>query len=157
MMLLRIVASRTALVAMSIFVIIAGVESLWHQFAHLYEFLQGVDFQVDIELEEDIAIILVCIGVVMEERGMFTEKLYGNDIPELDEKLNDYARDAGTYCLLIGLTMEVLDQLYNSIMLLGELSAFIAASIIFIFHILSIIVLLDFSRKAIAAKVQHYR
>jgi hypothetical protein len=151
MLLLRVVASKSAMLILSLFVIVAAAESLIQQFSQIYSFFSNGTFNVDIELEEDIAIILVCLGVVLEERGMFTMKFYDGNISPLDEMLNTYACEAGTYCLLFGLVMEVLDQLYNSIVLLGEWSAFLAALVIFLFHGASIYILLEFSRKVLAA------
>jgi hypothetical protein len=137
-------ASRKTLLALTIVVIAAGLETVILQIGNFIDFFKVGGASLNLELEEDIALVLVVLGVIFEEREFFTRKRFGANIPEPEVRINEHARLSGSYCMLIGLVMEVLDQLFNTIATLGQAWLLLAAGAILLLHLVSMAILLQF-------------
>ena len=63
--------------------------------------------------EETLALWLVGIGVLLEEREVVTNKVYGDDHPPREEFLDHTCLHHGCGILLVGLGIEMIDQLFS--------------------------------------------
>ncbi len=86
-------------------------------YAHVLQFLES--FSTDlireaIELEEDIALIIVAYGVLLEERHVLLRRL-STHIPQKEEVVTGLFERYGAYILMIGLFMEMIDQAFEPI------------------------------------------
>ncbi len=97
-------------VAVILFAIVTG-------YAHVMQFLEAFSqdlIQGALELEEDIALIIVAYGVLLEERYVLLKRLSAH-IPEKEEVITGLFERYGAYILMIGLFMEMIDQAFEPI------------------------------------------
>lgn len=88
--------------------------------AHLETFLGQFNSNLldgSLTLEEDIALILIAYGVLLEERGLFSHKAYGENLPVREENLNELSEGYGAYLLMLGLFMELNDQAFEPLIM----------------------------------------
>ena len=71
----------------------------------------------EIEQEEEVAVILIAVGVYFEERGLFTGRVFGDSLSALQEHWNEVAERYGAYLLMLGLLMEVNDMIFEPVLI----------------------------------------
>lgn len=144
--LLRLFASRPALLVISLGCIAVSMLIAADQFLVIRAHLAAMEHPENIGLEEDIAVILVALGVLMEERELLTKYLYDGEIPATEDRLNEAATLHGAAILAIGLCIEVLVQLHNYLLVLGPTAHAAAISVVFLLHVAGALVMVNFLR-----------
>ena len=138
-----ILTGRWWLAFFTLICVAAGVDTMVGQLNGLLDGGAGTA-AADIALEEDIALILVGFGVWLEERELFLSKLFADSIPHSEEARNEDAESYGAYLLMLGLAMELLDQLDGVAGVAGPSVQILAIWLMILMHAAGILLLLRF-------------
>ena len=94
-------------------------------------------------LENDISLLFVAYGVLLEERSLFLTKGLGAAVAlsPLEERRSDQAETAGAYLLMLGLVLEVIDQAFDLISSYSSIAATGLSLLVGLFNLLAVIVL----------------
>ncbi len=116
-------------------------------YEHIVEFLKVFTsnnlMSSALELEEDIALIIVAYGVLLEERHVLLNRL-SKDAAKTGEKLTELFERYGAYILMTGLFMEMIDQAFEPILSRISLEP-VGIGIMVILDIVTILLMLRFS------------
>jgi len=88
--------------------------------AHVEAFslaLSAQSMEESLVLEEDVAVILIAYGVFLEERGLLASRVFGEDVDVHQDHWNEMSERYGAYLLIMGLLMEVNDQVFEPLLL----------------------------------------
>ena len=109
MIFLRFLFSRAGLILQTALFLGLGIVLMSHHIGHRIDTLLG-QFDPDGPGEDDLALIMVAFGVLLEEREALYKRLYKGDPSEAEKRLNGQAFIVGAYILMAGLFIEFLDQ-----------------------------------------------
>ena len=116
-LLLRILITPTSLAIWALLVIgLAMVTGAAHVDGLIHAFTDGV-INADLALEDDIAVVLVAAGALLEERELFHRLSGASESGDADEVLNQLCERYGAYMLMLGLVMEMNDLCFEPLAL----------------------------------------
>ena len=139
-----ILANPVTLTLLSVCVMALAIKAGFTHFAALDDTRLGTqELAQDLTVAEDIAVILVALGVLLEERGLFSAKVYGENPPPGDHELNEFSETYGAILLVVGLLMEVHDQVSDPLLTNAGLD-----------HV-SVAIMLLFDAMAVAASIRY--
>ena len=114
---LAALASRCGILILTLLITILTIAILGKQF--MDEARQGsilLNLQA-LALEDDLSLIFVAYGVFLEERSLLLSRALGALADtRLEETRNEDAETIGAYLLMIGLFLEVIDQVFDLIL-----------------------------------------
>lgn|GEM_PF-6353215 len=108
MFVLRLIYSRPALIVLTVVFLILGVDAFWQHLDDRLAELAGLRAWPS-DQDDDLAVILIAYGVLLEERGPLFRRIHGHLPDAGDEALNHTSEIAGALMLVAGLFIEVLD------------------------------------------------
>ena len=143
-MLYHLFTARPALVVLTAISLFIAVDTALAQALALQASYAAGALHLLINPEEDIALVLVAYGVLLEERKLLLKKAYPEGPPPHEHPLTESAETYGAYILMIGLVMEMIDQLEDHIAALGPWGVSVSVAVMMVLHLAATLALLWF-------------
>lgn len=130
---LRLLYSRPALILLTVLFLLLGIDAFWQHLGDRLAELAGLAAW-PADQDDDLAVILIAYGVMIEERGVLFERIHGHAPGDRDTEINHHSEIAGALMLVAGLFIEVLDVSGDLLFDLSVLLGRAGAAIILLLH-----------------------
>ncbi len=116
---IRLAASQTTLMVFSLLILLGVLGIMTEQLRFLLANHQLDFIPSEIDLEEDIAILIVAFGVLLEHRFWLLERIYPNGVPAPVQKLDLYSQKFGIFLIIIAVIIECFDMAFLALNIWG--------------------------------------